>query len=287
MHTAFFGLKKWEEDYVKRQLEGFSLAFYGNGEMSSVNPNTEIISIFVDFPADKLAIGGLPNLKFIATRSTGFDHIDLKYCEEKSILVSNVPTYGENTVAEFTFALLLSLSRKLYPAIKRVREEALFSVEGLQGFDLKGKIMGVVGTGHIGAYVVKIARGFGMEVAAYDPYPNQKLAAEYGFKYLSLEDLLKISDVITLHVPYMPATHHLLNKENLTLCKKGAVLVNTARGGLVETQGLVSALRQGILAGAAIDVLEEEGFVKEEAEILANSHPNEQQLKTALAAHAH
>lgn len=230
-------------------------------------------------------IRSLPNLKLIATRSTGFDHVDLKAAQEKGVTVCNVPAYGENTVAEFTFALILALSRKVFPGVKRVREQGKFSTDGLQGFDLKDKVIGVIGTGHIGAYMVKIAKGFGMNVLAYDPYPNQKLSQEYQFTYTDFNDLLLKSDVVTLHVPYMPATHHIINKKNIQMCKKGSVLINTARGGLVETDALVWALKEGVLAGAGLDVLEEEGFVKEEIELLASGHPNEQQLKTALADH--
>jgi D-lactate dehydrogenase len=188
-------------------------------------------------------------------------------------------------VAEFAFALLLTLSRKMYPSLKRVKEQGKFNFDGLRGFDLKGKTLGVVGTGHIGTYVVKIAVGFGMNVIAYDPFPNEKLATEFHFTYVSLEDLLAQSDVITLHVPYMPATHHLINSENVKKIKRGAVLINTARGPLVETQALVWGLRNGIIAGAGLDVLEEEGFVKDELEMLEHGHPAAEQLMTALADH--
>jgi D-lactate dehydrogenase len=245
----------------------------------------DIISNFVSSPLPKEVIGQSPKLKLVATRSTGYDHIDLKACQGRGVLVSNVPTYGENTVAEFAFALLLALSRKMFPAIKQVKEQGLFATAELQGFDLQNKTLGVVGTGHIGTYVVKIAKGFGMNVIGYDPFPKQELAEQYQFTYASLEDLLKQSDVVTLHVPYMPATHHLINKDNIKLCKKGSVLINTARGGLVETAALVGALKTGQLAGAGLDVLEEEGFVKEEIEMLVSGHPNEEQIKTALADH--
>jgi D-lactate dehydrogenase len=247
--------------------------------------DAEIISVFVGCQVTPKVLESFPNLKFIATRSTGYDHINLEACKQKNIAVSYVPTYGENTVAEHAFALLLALSHKLYPAIRRVKQEALFNYEGLQGFDLKGRTIGVIGTGHIGTYVVKIAHGFGMNILAYDPHPNEQLAKEYDYKYASLEDLLKQSDVVTLHVPYMPATHHIINKDNLKLFKKGSVLINTARGGLVDSQALASALKSGQLSGAGLDVLEEEGFIKDELEMLNNGHPSEQELKTALVDH--
>jgi len=301
---GFFEMKEWEKEYARPRLVGLDLVFFdeeGNQQNSNhpassdsapllrkegnTASDIEILSNFIGYPVTKEVLAKFPKLKYVTTRSTGYDHIDLKACAERGILVSNVPTYGENTVAEFTFALLLSLSRKIFPAVKRVREQGLFATDELQGFDLQGKTLGVVGTGHIGTYVVKIAKGFGMNVVGYDPHPNADLAAKFGFTYSSLEDLLKQSDAITLHVPYMPATHHLLNAQNIGLCKKGAIVINTARGGLIETSALIAALKSGALAGAGLDVLEEEGFVKDEVHMLAQGHPNEEQLKTILADH--
>ncbi len=288
MKIAFYEItENWQEDYLRAKLFGHQLYFYGAAfsDTSLPNKDAEVISTFTNSPVTPKVLEHAKNLKLVTTRTTGFDHIDLAACAEKKITVSNVPFYGENTVAEFTFALLLALSRKVYPAIKRVREEGLFNYDNLRGFDLLGKTIGVVGTGHIGQCVLKIAKGFGLEILAYDPYPKDSLAKDLGFKYVSLDELLASSDIITLHVPYMPETHHLINKDNIRLCKKGSVLVNTARGGLVDTESLVWALQNNILAGAALDVLEEEGFIKDEAHLLGQGHPNEQQLKTVLADH--
>ena len=284
MRIAFFEAKTWEQDYLKQRLKGFELAFYDTFK-NVTDEKAEVLCTFIGFRIDENVLKGFPNLKYICTRSTGFDHIDLKACSAKNIAVSNVPTYGENTVAEFTFALLLALTRKIYPSLKRIKEEALFSCDNLQGLDLMGKTLGVIGTGHIGTYVVKIANGFGMHVIAFDPFPRSELAKQFNFDYVSMDELLKQSDIVTLHVPYTHETHHLLNKENLIKLKKGALLINTARGGLVETEGLVWALKENILAGAALDVLEEEGFIKEEADLLVSGHQNEQQLKILLADH--
>lgn len=287
MKIAFYELSEKDQTYIKEQLPDHTLSFYPNKFSDSVLPESdvEILSMFTGSPVTQKVIESLPNLKFVATRTTGFDHINLESLATKNIPISNVPAYGQNTVAELAFALILTLSRKLYPAIKRVREQGLFSFDGFQGFDLAGKTLGVIGTGHIGAYVIKIAKGFGMEVVSYDPFPNEKLASEYGFKYLSLEELLATADITTIHVPYMPATHHLINKDNIMKMKKGSLLINTARGGLVETEGLVSALHNGVLAGAGLDVLEEEGFVGDELNMLSTGHPQEEQLKTVLADH--
>ena len=303
---GFFEMQEWEKEYVRPKLDGQEFLFLGDNQKDSNHPvpskggtpllskegNTagdkgeiEILSNFINYPVTAETLLEFPKLRFVTTRSTGYDHIDLKACVERNILVSNVPTYGENTVAEFAFALILALSRKIFPAVKRVREQGLFATDDLQGFDLLNKTIGVVGAGHIGVHVIKIAKGFGMKVLAYDPYPKAELSTQYGFEYASLEDLLKSSDIITLHVPYMPATHHLISVQNIGLCKKGAVIINTARGGLIETSALISALKSGQIAGAGMDVLEEEGFVKDEVHMLAQGHPNELQLKTILADH--
>ena len=284
MRIVFYETKKWEEEYLKEKLPAFDLVFNEGFEISP-DDKAEVLCNFVDSPVAQEQLKNLPKLKFIATRSTGFDHIDLKACQKKGVQVSNVPAYGENTVAEFTFALLLALSRKIYSSLERVKEKDQFDYEGLQGFDLKGKTLGVVGTGHIGAFVVKIAFGFGMNIVAFDPHPKQDLIDQFHVRYMDLENLLKTADIVTLHVPYTPATHHLLNAQNIGQMKKGSILINTARGGLVETQALAKALKEGHLAGAAMDVLEEEGFIKDELKMLTEGHPNQEQLRTALIDH--
>ena len=287
MKIAFYEIADWEAEYIQARLTGHELEFYASpfSDQDLPGPDVEILSTFIGSPITPKVLGHCPKLRLVATRTTGYDHINVEACSQKGIAVSNVPSYGENTVAEFTFAILLALTRKLYPSIKRVREEGWFNFEGLRGWDLKGKTLGVVGTGRIGTYVIKIANGFGMNVVAYDPYPNEKNAQALNFEYVTLEDLLKESDIVTLQVPYMPSTHHLINKGNINLLKPGRILVNTARGGLVETAALVEALKSGHIVGAALDVIEEEGFLKDELNLLTQGHPNEQQLKTALADH--
>ncbi len=284
MKIAFFETENWEADYFKSKLSGQELSFHKLSEKAE-DSEAEVLCNFIGLPVNGQTLASFPKVKYVTTRSTGYDHIDVKACKEKNVLVSNVPTYGENTVAEFAFTLMLALSRKLYPSIKRVREEGLFSYGGLTGFDLMSKTLGVVGSGHIGIYAIKIAKGFGMKVLAYDPFPRKELAEQYGFEYADLDTLLQNSDVVTLHVPYMPATHHLINEQRLEKIKKGAMLINTARGGLVDTEALVKALRSGQLGSAGLDVLEEEGFIKDERDLLYSGHPNESLLKTVLADH--
>ena len=227
----------------------------------------------------------MPNLKCIATRSTGFDHVDLAAAAARGVSVSNVPSYGENTVAEFAFALLLTLSRKISQAYERVRETGSFSFEGLEGFDLYGKTLGVIGTGRIGKHSIRIGNGFGMKVLGFDAHPDPKLEKELNFTYDTLEGVLAKSDVVTLHVPYMKETHHLMNEKTFATIKQGAVLINTSRGAVVDTDAMVKALRSGKLGGAGLDVLEEEGIVKDEMKFLVEGHPNAENLKIALENH--
>jgi D-lactate dehydrogenase len=229
--------------------------------------DSDIISVFIYSKIDREVIKRLPKLKLIVTRSTGFDHIDIRECKRRGITVCNVPSYGENTVAEHTFALILALSRNVHKSyVRSLRKD--FSTEGLKGFDLKGKTIGVIGAGHIGLHVIRIAKGFGMDVLVYDIKQNSFLAEVLGFKYVSFEKLLRSSDIITLHVPYNRHTHHMINRDNIGIIKKGAILINTSRGGVVSTEALIEGLDKGILSGVGLDVIEGEELIKEEKQLL-------------------
>lgn len=270
--VTFFNTDRWGEEgkgYLqnsdKLKAAGVEVTFADGivtGGQIPANADFDILGVFMDSKVDATVIGGLPSVKFITTLSTGYDHIDLKAVAEKGIPVSSVPAYGENTVAEFAFALLLSLSRKICEGRHRVREEMKFTTDGLKGIDLGGKTIGVIGTGHIGKHAIKMAQGFDMKVIAHDAYPDTAFAEKMGFTYLSLEDLLAQSDVVTIHCPYLPTTHHLINQNNVGLIKKGAYLINTARGAIVETAALTAALKSGQLGAAGLDVLEEEVAMK-------------------------
>src|SRR3989344_282241 len=236
MKIHYFSGEPWEEAYVRERLQSDDITFH-EGPFSKytdlTDPEAEVLCIFIESHIGNAEMSRFPALKLIATRSTGFDHIDLAAAKERGVTVVTVPFYGENTVAEFTFALLLALSRRIIDADERVRS-GTFSPAGLRGFDLLGKTIGIIGTGHIGAHVIRMAQGFGMKVIAFDAYPNIDLSHTLNFTYLSLPELLAQSDVITLHVPYNPHTHHLINKENISSIKKGAYLVNTSRGAVVD-----------------------------------------------------
>lgn len=288
MKITYFYNEEWEGSYVKERLPGEELTFLKGittdyPEMR--DEQAEVLSVFVNSPVGKAELDRFPNLKHIAARSTGYDHIDRAEAKARGITVSFVPAYGENTVAEFAMALLLMVSRKMYECVKKVQEEGLFSQVGLRGFDLKGKTIGILGTGRIGVHMIKMVKGFDMKVIAFDAFPKENLAQELGFTYVSFDELLAQSDVVSVHLPYMKETHHILNVDNIAKMKKGSVLINTARGALVETEALVKGLREGILLGVGLDVLEEEGFIEDETKLLFNAHPNEISLKTTLANH--
>lgn len=277
MKIAFLELNDWEERYLRERIDS------GHEIVTEMAGDAEVVSpfIYTKLTADVLA--RLPKLKLVATRSTGFDHIDVAECSRRGITVCNVPFYGENTVAEHTFALILALSRKVHEAFVRVRA-GNFSLDGLRGFDLKDKTIGVVGAGHIGLHVIRIARGFGMKVLAFDVRRDGFMAEVLGFEYAELDDLLSRSDIISLHAPYNKHTHHLINPGNIGKIKRGAVLVNTSRGGLVDTEALLKALDDGILAGAGLDVLEGEEAVLEESALLGDKS-NPELLRRAIQNH--
>jgi D-lactate dehydrogenase len=243
-----------------------------------------IVSTFIYSKLGRDVLEKLPALELIATRSTGYDHIDTGYCAAHGVTVSNVPTYGENTVAEHVFALLLGISHRMREAIARARS-GHFTPEGLEGFDLQGKTMGVVGTGNIGVHVIRIARGFGMKVLAFDVKPQPRLAAEYGFTYATLDELLAGSDVVTLHVPALPQTEHLIDERAIARMKKGAILINTARGSIVDSRPLIEALRTGKLAAAGLDVLPDEPLIREEAELISSIYANQHDMRELVADH--
>ena len=270
MKMAFFEIKDWEKVYLQEKIKEHALEFIQE-PLSTSNVNKyddhDVVSVFIYSKLNQQVLDRLENLKLIATRSTGFDHIDVTECDKKKVTVSNVPYYGENTIAEHTFGLILSLSRNIHKSYLRTLRND-FSIKGLRGFDLKGRTIGVVGAGHIGLHVIRVAKAFGMKVLAYDVRHDSFISEVLGFEYVPFENLLKNSDIITLHVPYNKHTHHLINKENVKLIKKGAILINTARGGVVDTEALIEALNEKILSGVGLDVLEGEELLLEDKRLV-------------------
>lgn len=200
----------------------------------------------------------LPDLKLIVTRSVGYDHIDLAEARRRGVPVCNVPDYGSHMIAEHAFGLLLAVARHVVTGHNRYMGERLFSDQGLRGAELYGKTLGVIGTGRIGLHSVRIGRGFGMEVIAHDLNENAEAAARWGFRYAPLEAVLAESDAVSLHVSLNESTHHLINRSRLEQMKPGAILINTSRGAVIDTSALAAALRAGQMAGAGLDVLEDE-----------------------------
>ncbi len=224
---------------------------YNTVEVISVFPHSEVLK------KDYLDL--FPNLKLIVTRSTGFNHIDLNDAKMRHITVENVPNYGEITVAEFTIGILLGLSRKIYKAKSQMKSDNVHLNEYI-GQDLCGRTLGVIGTGAIGRRVIELALAFRMNVLAFDPLPNP-IVEKIGGQYVDLTTLYKESDMITLHCPATKENMHMLDKQAFTQMKKGVLIVNTARGSLIKTQSLYSALKSGKVGGAGLDVLENEDVI--------------------------
>ena len=284
---AFFEVSSEDREYIgKSHAEKGILLFEEplTAESAHKAKDCEIISVFIYSKVDAAVLEALPHTKLIATRSTGFDHIDKAACAAKGVRVSNVPYYGENTVAEHTFALILALSRNVHKSyIRTLRNN--FSIEGLKGFDLKGKTIGVIGTGRIGMHVIRIAKGFGMHVLAFDTRQDVFLSEILHFSYASMDELLAQSDIISLHLPYCESTHHIINEDAIQKMKPGVLLINTSRGGLVDNNALIQALDQKIIAGAGLDVLEGEELIREEKQLLHHAEKSSSKLEELLKNH--
>lgn len=275
MKINFFEVEDWERLYLEKKMKDLGI----DGEVNftkeplddtnvELYKDTEIAVLFIYSKINRDVLDKLPNIKLIITRSTGYDHIDIAYAKQRGVTVCNVPGYGNNTVAEYTFALILALARKFKPMIERTTK-GIFSRSGLTGMDLMGKTIGVIGAGRIGKHVIRIAHGFGMKILVYDRSKEEYLIEKYGVEYVGLEDLLRMSDIVTIHVPYNKSTHHLINRFNIRLMKLDAMLINTSRGAVVEIEAIVQALKEGRLAGGvgldtfeAEDIWIEEEFLK-------------------------
>ena len=287
MNTILFfdADKSLKEIAEEHSIEDCRYIFFDEmiNEIEAVNlepyHDVEIISLFAHVPlVDNKKLDLFPKLKLINTRSTGFNHIDLDYCARRKITVTNVPRYGEATVAEFAFGLLLALVRKIILAKNDMAQNRV-EMEKYVGFDLYGKTIGIIGTGAIGRHAIKIAQGFGMNVIAYDAYPSPELQPLYVER---LETLLQRADIISLHVPSTPQTRHILDKAAFEQMKPGMIIINTARGDLIDTQALYDALRDGRIAGAGLDVLENEDFLMSDEAVTHDRMSQEFLLDSAL-----
>lgn len=232
-------------------------------EPDEILDDATIVSPFIYTSIDKAFLDAHPNLRCIASRSVTLCHIDLDTCASHGIPVYNAPAYDGSTAAEHTFALILALSRKILEATALKRRSAS-SLQKIQGFDLKNKTLGVIGAGRIGKNVIQIARGFDMNILAADPQPDPHAKKTLGIQYKPFNEVLAAADILTLHIPASPETHYLLNERTLSLCKKGVLIINTAAGSLIDTQALIQAIESGHVAGAGLDVLEEESLLQHE-----------------------
>lgn len=287
MRVVVFETEDWEQQACLRLEPAHQVSCTHerlDTRTAAAYAEAEIVSTFVNSKLGAEVLDQFPNLKLIATRSTGYDHIDLGWCAAHGIAVANVPDYGDSTVAEHAFALLLAVARNLVDAVERTRRGD-FSQVGLRGIELCGKTLGVIGTGRIGRRAIEIARGFGLRVVAHDVYPDDDAATRLGFHYATFKNVLAAADVLTLHVPATPETIGLISDREFGLMKPGAILINTARGNVVDVPALVRALADGRLRAAGLDVLPQEPLVREEAQIFRDASTDGYDLKALVANH--
>lgn len=265
LKIAHFSLADWEKADIISKLPNFDHIFV---EHQNIENNLtkivdcQILDVFIYSEVNAKVLDNLPNLKLIVTRSTGFNHIDTQAAKSKNILICNVPAYGTATVAEHTFALLLSLSKQI-PTISNRTKGHNFDFQDKLGFDLEGKTIGIIGAGKIGKHVITIAKGFGMKVLAHDIYKDLDFAKQNDFEYVEFEELLQKSDILSLHTPANDYTCSLLTRFNIDKIKPGAVFINTSRGCLVKNEDLVYALDKGIISACGLDTIdgEEDMFI--------------------------
>lgn len=266
LRVALFDAKTYDIESFDRANNGrFALHYVA----ASLGPDTvfaatgcRAVCLFVNDACNAAIVEALAALgvELIALRCAGFNNVDLAACQQHHVSVVRVPAYSPHAVAEHSVALMLMLNRHLHQAYLRNRAGS-FVLEGLTGFDMRGKTVGVVGTGKIGQCVVEILLGFGCRVLTCDKFPNPELACRAGVQYVELSQLLRESDIVTLHVPLFPETHYLINRQAIGQMKRGAMLINTSRGGLVDTKALIEGLKSGQIGYAGLDVYEEEAGV--------------------------
>ena len=265
MKIAVFSSKRYDRASLDAANAGRHELHYFephlNAETAPLAQGHDAVCVFVNDRLDAPVLEALASdgIRLIALRCAGFNNVDIHAAQRLGLAVARVPAYSPHAVAEHTVALILALNRKLHRAYNRVRE-GNFALDGLLGFDLHGRTVGIVGTGKIGAVAARILAGFGCTVLAFDPFPDEGCRA-LGVRYVSLDELLGASDIITLHCPLTPQNHHLINAAALTKMKEGAMLINTSRGGLLDTRAVIDALKSGKLGHLGLDVYEEESEI--------------------------
>ena len=261
---AFFGAKPYDIDSFDKVNEKYNYDIrYYKGHLNPNNvvltQDTDAVCIFVNDTADAAVIDAMVDngVKLLALRCAGFNNVDLKAAKGK-LPVVRVPAYSPYAVAEYSLALMLSLNRKIHRAYWRTRD-GNFSLNGLMGFDMHGKTIGIIGTGKIAKILIRLLKGFGMRILAYDLYPDMKFAGEEGISYVSLDELYRESDIISLHCPLTDQTKYMIDKDSIDKMKEGVMIINTGRGQLINTNDLIEGLKEKKIAAAGLDVYEEEG----------------------------
>jgi len=263
MKVAVFSSHKFEKEYFTRAAGDKHELVWIESPLSEstimLSQGCEAVCIFVNDDGSEKVLKQLKKLdvKYLVLRCAGFNHVDVKAANELGIRVARVPEYSPYAVAEHTVALMLALNRKLVKAHNRTRE-GNFSLDGLTGFDMHGKTVGIIGLGKIGKAVASIVHGFGCSILAYDPYTDTEWQQKIPVQYTDIEIICRNSDIITLHAPLTEQTKYLINKERIELMKKGVMLINTSRGGLVDTKDVIAALKSGRIGYLGLDVYEEE-----------------------------
>lgn len=263
MKVAIYSTKEFERSYLEAaNIENHELVFLeaslGPSTCSLANGCTAV-SIFTNDDASSVVLEKLRQMQvqYIAIRAAGYDQTDLNACRKLQMQAANVPEYSPYSIAEHTIAMILALNRKIVQADKKVKDQD-FSLDDLIGFDLNGKTVGIIGLGRIGGIVSKILSGFGCRLLGYDVYENPALQEKYGLVYGSLEELLKQSDIITLHAPLTQESKYLINERSIGLMKRGVMIINTSRGGLLNTRAALEALKTGQIGTLGLDVYEKE-----------------------------
>jgi D-lactate dehydrogenase len=262
MEVLIYSTRKFESEHLERAMSGHKVRLLETRltlDTAGLAQGSEAVSIFVNDDASAPVLKKLKEagVKYLALRSAGFNHVDLNEASRLGIKVARVPEYSPAAIAEHTVTLMLALNRKIVRAHNRVRDMN-FSLDGLAGFDMSGKTAGIIGTGKIGRVVARILHGFNCKILAVDPYPSDEIKTRYNLQYTDINTLLKQSDIITLHLPLTTESRYIINKTRIDLMKNGVMLINTSRGGLVNTKDVIAALKSGKIGFLGIDVYEEE-----------------------------
>ena len=289
MKVAIFNTKPFDRQFLQKANARFSheLSFFEprfTAKTALLAANDDAICVFVNDQVDQAALEILKGsqVRCIALRCAGYDNLDLEMAKALGLRVVRVPSYSPHAIAEHAAGLVLALNRKLHKAYNRTRDDN-FALQGLLGFDLHGKTVGIVGTGKIGECFARIMQGFGCQLLAYDPYPSP-VCQDMGVAYVPLEELLARSDVVSLHCPLIPSTRHIISADSLRHLKRGAMLINTSRGGLIDTRAVIDAIEDGVVGYLGLDVYEGEAnlffedlsdtIIKDETFQLLQSFPN-------------